>query len=232
MSETAMFPANIVNNIYEAVARLSTILEEAITDSDTFIKAKTDGFPPKGFIVIDNETIEYDSKTVTGFNITTGRGYAGTATAHEEDAPIRYAITAAIINRIIAEIVAIETELGVNCENILKKSDELSTIITTIASSATPTPARVSVRTVLIITALAEPAQLQNPTGTLKNMDLFWVKIKDNGTAQAITYDTKYADKSGMGLPDITVANKELNMLFVYNETADTLDMISMAQEA
>lgn len=110
--------------------------------------------------------------------------------------------------------------------------DELETVTTTITSSATPTPARASTRTVLEITALGADAELQNPTGTPKNMDLLWVKVTDDGIARALTYDTDYADKTGDGLPDTTTAGKELNMLFVYNSTDSAWDLISSVEES
>ena len=109
--------------------------------------------------------------------------------------------------------------------------DELSTVTTTITSSATPTPARASIRTVLEITAQSEAFELQNPTGALQNRDMFWITVTDDGTGRAITYDTDYQDKTGDGLPDTTTAGKELNMLFVYNATDGKLDLISQVEE-
>jgi len=110
--------------------------------------------------------------------------------------------------------------------------DEQSTITTTITSSATPTPARASIRTVLEITALAAAAELQNPTGTPQNMDLLWVKITATGANRAITYDTDYVDKTGNGLPDEATQDKELNLLFCYNSTDSKWDMVSTTEEA
>ena len=109
--------------------------------------------------------------------------------------------------------------------------DELSTITTTITSSATPTPARASTRTVLEITALGADAELQNPTGTPAKRDLLWVVITDDGTARALTYDTDYADKTGDGLPSTTTISKELNLLFVYNSTDSKWDLVSSVEE-
>ena len=60
------------------------------------------------------------------------------------------------------------------------EASDFATITTTITSSATPSPARASIRTVLEITALAEDAEIQNPTGTLQNMDMLWVKVTDD----------------------------------------------------
>ena len=121
---------------------------------------------------------------------------------------------------------------GASQQSIKAYVDAIKTITTTITSSATPTPARASTHTVLEITALAEAAELQNPTGTPVNRDLLWVVITDDGTGRALTYDTDYQDKTGDGLPDTTTAGKELNMLFVYNGTDSAWDLISMTEEA
>lgn len=115
MSETAQYPTAITSQLYEAVARLSTTLTEDITADSTDIKvASTTGFPASGFIVIENETIFYDSKDADSFTVTTGRGYAGTAAAHTATTAVRYAIVAATINRIIAELTAVQQKVGIS----------------------------------------------------------------------------------------------------------------------
>lgn len=94
--------------------------------------------------------------------------------------------------------------------------DELSTVITTIASSATPTPARASTRTVLKITAQAADFQLQNPTGTPVEGDLLKVEVTDDGTGRAITYDTGYADGTAERATS-TTASTRLMQIFEYD---------------
>lgn len=158
--------------------------------------------------------------SVSNTNITDGRDYV---TSSVDD------ITTIISDLGSAEsdISTLQTDLGTAEGDI----DELSTITTTITSSATPTPARASTRTVLEITALGADAELQNPTGIPKNMDMLWVKITDDGTARALTYDTDYQDKTGDGLPSTTTISKELNLLFVYNGTDEKWDLISQVEE-
>ena len=94
--------------------------------------------------------------------------------------------------------------------------DELSTVTTTIASSATPTPARASVKTVLKITAQAADFQLQNPTGTPVEGDLLKVEVTDDGTPCAITYDTGYADGTATRATT-TTASTRLVQIFEYD---------------
>lgn len=96
--------------------------------------------------------------------------------------------------------------------------DEQSKITTTIVSSATPTPARASKKTELVITAQAAAFELQNPSGILVEGDLFYVEVTDDGTGRAITYDTDYDDPNSATLPTDTTANKTLSMLYRYSD--------------
>jgi hypothetical protein len=106
---------------------------------------------------------------------------------------------------------------GASQQSIKAYVDEESIIKTTITSSATPTPARASKKTLLVITAQAAAFELQNPTGTLVLGDMLWVDVTDNGTGRAITYDTDYADDYSAELPTDTTANKTLHLLFRYD---------------
>jgi len=108
---------------------------------------------------------------------------------------------------------------GASQQSIKAYVDEQSTITTTIASSATPTPARASKKTLLQITAQAAAFELQNMTGTLVYGDMLWVDVTDDGTGRAITYDTDYADDFSATLPTETTAGKTLHMLFRYDGT-------------
>jgi len=109
---------------------------------------------------------------------------------------------------------------------------EQSTIWTSSASSATPTPARASVKTGLELTALAAAAELQNPTGTPVNGDMLFVSITDNGTGRALTYDTLYDDPYSATLPTTTVANLTILMLFMYSTARTKWELLYEDSEA
>lgn len=100
----------------------------------------------------------------------------------------------------------------------------------TIASSATPTPSWDD-HDVYTITALAVAAELQNPSGTPTNGQGLVIRIKDNGTARALTYDTQYR-AIGVDLPTTTVANKTIYLGGVWNSADSKLDIVAVAQEA
>ena len=57
------------------------------------------------------------------------------------------------------------------------------------------------------------------------------IRIKDNGTARAISFGTKYR-AIGVTLPTTTVVSKTLYIGGVYNADDDKVDVLSVAQEA
>ncbi len=98
-----------------------------------------------------------------------------------------------------------------------------------VASSATVTPTFLN--DVVIITAQAAALNLANPTGTVVPNHGLVVRIKDNGTARAITYGTQYRGIVA-ALPSTTVLSKTMYMAFVYNVADTKWDLVGLAQEA
>ncbi len=113
MSESALYPTIITTQLYEVKARTSTQLTADIDSLNTTIPvSSTSGFPSKGFISIGNETMYYSSTDATNFYVS--RGYAGTAAAHNEGDDVKLVVASATINRQNAEIVAIQTYVGIS----------------------------------------------------------------------------------------------------------------------
>lgn len=102
--------------------------------------------------------------------------------------------------------------------------------VTTTTSSATPTPSATT-DDIFILTAQAAAAAFANPTGTPYNGQRILIRIKDNGTARALTYGTQYR-AVGITLPTTTVISKTLYMGMVYNSADTKWDVIAVAQEA
>lgn len=100
----------------------------------------------------------------------------------------------------------------------------------TVASSATPTP-DADTTDHFTITALAEAAELQNPTGTPSEGQPLIVRIKDDGTARALTFDTLYR-AIGATLPTTTVISKTMYIGMIYNNTDTKWDVLSVVEEA
>jgi hypothetical protein len=57
------------------------------------------------------------------------------------------------------------------------------------------------------------------------------IRIKDNATARAITYDTQFR-AIGVTLPTTTVISKTLYLGLIYNSTDTKWDCVAVAQEA
>lgn len=97
----------------------------------------------------------------------------------------------------------------------------------TSASTVTPTFANDGV----IITAQAAALALANPTGTAQDMWGIVIRIKDNGTARAITYGTQYR-AIGVTLPTTTTVSKTTYLGMVYNSADTKWDVVSVGTEA
>lgn len=111
---------------------------------------------------------------------------------------------------------------------LMNHSTKVSAVTT--ASSATPSPTGSAKNNELYVTALAAAAELQAPSGTPANGNKLLVRIKDNGTARALTYNAIY---SGIvaSLPSTTVLSKVLYMQFIYNSTSSKWEMVGIAEE-
>jgi hypothetical protein len=94
-------------------------------------------------------------------------------------------------------------------------SNSINPRVTTITSSSTPTPNGDNTD-LFTITALAAAATIAAPTGTPVNGQKLMMRIKDNGTAQTLAWNSIYV-AGGVALPATTVASKILTLGFMYN---------------
>jgi hypothetical protein len=104
--------------------------------------------------------------------------------------------------------------------------------ITAVTSSSTPTP-NADTDDLYDVTALAAAATFGAPTGTPVNGQLLMIRIKDNATARALSWNAVFV-AGGVALPTTTVLSKILTVGFMYN-TANGLNKwmcIASAQEA
>lgn len=97
----------------------------------------------------------------------------------------------------------------------------------TTADSATPTPAADDVD-MYTVTALAQAATFGAPTGTPTNGQPLLVRIKDNGTARALSFNAIYRFSTDMPAPTTTVLSKTLYLGFVYNSTDTKWDCVAI----
>lgn len=110
------------------------------------------------------------------------------------------------------------------------ESQTLYTRVQSVTSSSTVTP-NASNDDMVKITAQAAALLLANPTGTPYEGQMIVIRIKDNGTARAITFDTQYR-AMGITLPTTTVLSKTMYLPMVYNSTDTKWDVFNVIQEA
>lgn len=107
---------------------------------------------------------------------------------------------------------------------VLQRSD-------TVVSSATPTFNTDNVD-IFTITALAAAANFANAniTGTPVNGQSLKIRIKDNATPRALTWESNFEGISA-ALPATTVASKRMYIGFIWDSTASKWGMIALANE-
>ena len=99
-----------------------------------------------------------------------------------------------------------------------------------ITSSSTPTPDADAAEQ-FNITALAAAAAIAAPTGTPEGGQKLIIRIKDNGTARALTWNAIYRSVGGT-LPTTTVLGKTMYVGLIYNATDSKWDCVAVSTEA
>lgn len=143
------------------------------------------------------------------------------------------AATDTTLSRASAGVLAVE---GVNVVTVSATQTLTNKRITdrvqSVTDAATITP-NADTDDCVDITAIAQAFTIANPTGTPTNFQKLIIRIKDNGTARAISFGTNYV-AGGVALPTTTVISKILTLGFIYN-TANSLNkwqLVASASEA
>lgn len=90
----------------------------------------------------------------------------------------------------------------------------------TIDSSSTP-PFNTDNADQFIVTAMAQATDFGAPGGTPTDGQKFLLRVKDNGTARALTWNAVFRAGTDIALPNTTVLSKTMYFSFIYN-LADT----------
>ncbi len=115
--------------------------------------------------------------------------------------------------------------------NFINLNSELSTVnkrTTSVTTSSSITP-NVSTLDIYEITALSGALSVGVPVGSPTNNQRFLLKIKDDGTARAISWDAVFRAVE-VTLPITTVANKTLYVGCIYNATDSKWDVLAVGQ--
>lgn len=97
-------------------------------------------------------------------------------------------------------------------------------------SYTTDTGTSLSVATcdLFVVTAQAGALKFNNPGGTPVQGQKLMIRIKDDGTARALTYDTQFNASTDLALPSTTVLSKELYMGFIFNSTSTKWTLLAV----
>lgn len=115
----------------------------------------------------------------------------------------------------------------------IKHSAGIIPRVVTAASYTTDTGTSLSCDTAdqFQVTAQAGALKFNNPSGTCSAGQKLIIRVKDDGTARALTYDTQFR-AIGITLPTTTVISKTTYIGFVYNATDTKWDGLATGTEA
>ena len=118
--------------------------------------------------------------------------------------------------------------------SFIKKSIKRRTLVKPInndtASTSTLTP-NIDTNEQESVTALAAALTIAAPSGTASTGMKLIIRLEDNGTARALTWNAIYR-ALGATIPTTTVANKITYVGLVYNGTDTKWDVVAVSQEA
>lgn len=202
-------------NGYEAV------LTDRITLSDTYIKMSPVPSTDKGRVVIEDnsatnyEIVHFTSKDANGIYADARNEDSNSTGVHAKGVRVRMNITAQDLKEIRD---AVNTVV----------STYAATTVNSIASGSTITPDA----NIYTVTALAAGASVAAPTGTPIDGQPLILRIKDNGTARALSWNAIYSNITGLDMPTTTVANKWTTVCCLYNTSATKWQVVSISVEA
>lgn len=164
-----------------------------------------------------------NSTTKTFVGVTRGaEGFS--AHTHSNGVTVAFPHSRSHINNIVDKLTGTDTGVILDQPRIKPRT-------TTETSSATPT-INTDNTDMHTITALAAAITsfTTNLSGTPVNGQKLTIRIKDDGTARAITWGASFASR-GTTLPTTTVLSKYLYVGFIYNSTASVWDCVAISQE-
>jgi hypothetical protein len=189
------------------------------------------------FATKDNLTSGNPLKIVKGTEIDTEFNNIATAIATKQDSStagdVTLAGTQTLTNKTIAYADNTLTGVVGTTATQTLTNKRITPRIDTVASASTITPIGDS-SDQYNVTALAVPATIAAPSGTPTDGQKLVLRLKDNGTAQALTWTTTSGAYRAVGvtLPTTTVLSKTLYIGCLYNSADVFWDVVAVAQQA
>ena len=110
--------------------------------------------------------------------------------------------------------------------DLSNKPTFLAPRISTVASTATLTP-DINSYDIVAVSAQAAGLTIDAPFGTPTDGQRLTLRIRDNGTARAITWDAAYSSWDGSAFPTTTVIGKTMIYEFVWNAGTSKWDLLA-----
>lgn len=188
---------------------------------DAFEPGSTDAGNTAGQVVIVKPNTGWADRVATFIKNATGNGTpeAGTFAA----------LTAAAITAVSAAISGALTVGGnATVTGNLEVTGTARVIPVAIASAATITPTS----QIYDVTAQAVTGAIAVPSFATQNGMSLILRIKDNGTARALSFASGYSNVSGLDTPTTTIANKLLTVGAIYNSATSKWEIQGINQSA
>ena len=103
--------------------------------------------------------------------------------------------------------------------------------VNSVSSAANITPIVATDKNYYLITALGTAATIGEPSGTPTAGQVLIIRIKDNATARALTWNAIFRG-IGLDLPTTTTISKTLYIGCIYNATDSKWDVLAVQEEA
>jgi hypothetical protein len=101
--------------------------------------------------------------------------------------------------------------------------------VTAITSNATWAPSADTDDVYEITAQAAAVTTISNPSGTPVDMQKLMIRVKDNGTARALTWSgSQWRASSDLALPTTTILSKTLYMGFIFNSADTKWDLVAL----
>lgn len=136
------------------------------------------------------------------------------------------AASATLSGALSAASAAISGALTVGANLTVAGQSRVNAVAITSAGTITPTSQ------VYDVTALAVSATVNVPSYTAANGISGILRIRDNGSAQGLTFASGWLNVSGLDTPTATIANKELSIGYMYNSANSKYEIQGINQQA
>lgn len=232
--------AYIPNTSFSEIDSDSIKFYEAVIAGTTGSRTLTIGANSSGQTRIDLVCAKIDtgaSPDSTASNVaslivvagTPGAGIPATPSYYTKFAEVTVANGAtSIINSVITDT---RTQIQIKNEFIpsVLSSKSITKRVSTTTSASTLT-ANVDNYDMYVVTALAAGLTIDAPTGTPTHGKTLIYRIKDNGTARALTFNSVFR-AVGVTLPPTTIISKIVYIGAIYNSTDSKYDVVAVNQE-